>query len=196
MWDSPIIGWNVEDFAVYDDGTSEELYIANSISPNIYKVVDTVIDDVFEVKANWRSKQFDFGSPQILKEIDNIYVEGYITPNTTLTISLLLDEDGYTQTFSTELVGTETDYLFGEEDFNLFGFSAFGAKRFGSGGSDNLNKKFRIYLGKNFRASPFYNAQIEFASEGLNSQWEVTNFSFDVALYTSPIDRNLYKAFQ
>jgi len=196
IWDSPLVGWNVEDFAVYNNGTSEELYIADAISPNVYKVIDTITDGVFEVKANWRSKQFDFGEPQILKQIDNVYVEGYITPNTTLTISLLLDEDGYTQTFSTELVGTDTDYLFNADDYNLFGFSEFGSKRFGSGGSEDLSRKFRVYLGKNFRADPFYNAQIEFASEGSNSKWEVTAFSFDVGPYTSPLDRNLYKAFQ
>ena len=195
FWDSPIVGWNVEDFSVYDDGTSEELYIADSISPNIYKIIDIVTDDIFEVKANWRSKQFDFGLPESLKEIDNVYVEGYIMPNTTLTISLLLDEDGFTQTFSTELTGADTDYLFKAEDFNLFGFNPFGSKRFGSGGDKNLIRKFRIYLGKNFRADPFYNAQIEFASEGENEQWEITAFGFDVAPYSEPLDRDLFKAF-
>ena len=195
MWDSPIVGWNVENFTVYDDGTSEELYISDSISPNIYKVIDTISDDVFEVKANWRSKQFDFGRPEILKEINNVYIEGYITPNTTLTISLLLDEDGFTQSFSTDLAGTDSDYLFNADDYNLFGFSPFGSKRFGSGGSEELNRKFRVYLGKNFRADPFYNAQIEFASEGLNENWEIISFGFDIAPYTKETDRDLYKSF-
>jgi hypothetical protein len=195
MWDSPTIGWNVENFTVYDDGTSEELYVADAIAPNIYKVGNEKQDGIFEIKANWRSKQFDFGIPESLKEINNVYVEGYITPNTTLTISLLLDEDGYTQTFTTEFAGTETDYIFNRDGFNSFGFSSFGSKRFGGGGVDDLNRKFRIYLGKNFRASPFYNAQIEFASEGLNDSWEVTAVGFDVAEYTKPHDRNLFKAF-
>ena len=108
----------------------------------------------------------------------------------------MLDEDGFTQTFTTELDGTDTDYIFNQDEFNLFGFSEFGSKRFGSGGEDDLSRKFRIYLGKNFRANPFYNAQIEFASEGDNDNWEITAFGFDVAPYTQPIDRDLYKAFQ
>lgn len=195
MWDSPIVGWNVEDFSVYDDGNGERLYIADSISPNIYKVTDITTDDIFEVKANWRSKQFDFGRPEVLKQMDNVYVEGYITPNTTLTISLLLDEDGFTQSFSTNLSGNDDDYIYKADDYNLFGFSPFGSKRFGSGGLLDLRRKFRVYLGKNFRASPFYNAQIEFASEGENDKWEVTAFGFDVGAYTDPLDRDLFKAF-
>jgi hypothetical protein len=195
IWDSPIVGWNAEDFTVYDDGSGEELYIADSISPNIYKVTDITTDDEFEVKSNWRSKQFDFGIPQSLKQMDNVYVEGYITPNTTLTVSLLLDEDGYTQSFSTDIVGSEDTYIFKADDYNLFGFSPFGSKRFGSGGTLDLRRKFRVYLGKNFRATPFYNAQIEFASEGENDKWEVTAFGFDVGEYTQPMDRDLFKAF-
>jgi hypothetical protein len=195
IWDSPIVGWNAEDFTVYDDGSGEELYIADSISPNIYKVTDITTDDEFEVKSNWRSKQFDFGLPESLKQMDNVYVEGYITPNTTLTVSLLLDEDGYTQSFSTDIVGSEDTYIFKADDYNLFGFSPFGSKRFGSGGTLDLRRKFRVYLGKNFRATPFYNAQIEFASEGENDKWEVTAFGFDVGEYTQPMDRDLFKAF-
>ena len=37
-------------------------------SPNVYKIVDTITDDVFEVKANWRSKQFSFDMPADLKK--------------------------------------------------------------------------------------------------------------------------------
>jgi len=196
LWDSPIIGWNVEDFAVYDDGTSEELYIAEAISPNVYKITDIVQDGIYEVKANWRSKQFDFGIPESLKEINNFFVEGYITANTTLTISLLLDEDGYTQTFSADLTGTETDYMYSSEDYNLFGFTAFGTERFGSGGESDAKKKFRVYLGKDFRANPFYNASVEFASEGINDKWEITNFGFLVAPYTKFDKSSLYKAFR
>ena len=196
IWDSPIVGWQVSDFLVYDDGISEELYISDSISPNVYKVIGEIIDNGFEVKSNWRSKQFNFGMQQSLKDMEDLYIEGIMTPNTTLTISLLLDENGVTQTFTTDLSGTDSEYFFGNQDFNLFGLSDFGSKRFGGGDDVTLDSKFRIYLGKDFRPSPFYNAQIEFASEGLNDSWEILGFGFKVIEYSQPNKRTLYKSFK
>jgi len=193
IWDSPIVGWNISDFVVYNDGDGDKLYFGSSISPNVYLINNSSLDDIFEVKANWRSKQFSFNSPHLLKEIKNVYIEGYITPNTNLTISLLLDEDGYTQNISTVFKGTEDDYIYNSEEYNIFGFSAFGTKRFGSNSDSSAKKKFRVYLSKGLRLSPFYNAQIEFASEGQNENWEITNFGFLVREYSQPLKRSLIR---
>ncbi len=196
IWDSPIIGWNVSDFVVYDDGDGEELYIGNGVNPNVYRVSNTPLDDIFDVKANWRSKQFDFDTPAELKQMTNFYVEGYITSNTTLNISLLLDEDGFTQTFTTRFLGTEVDYLFSEERYNVFGLTQFGTERFGSNADFTDKRKFRVYLNKDFRPDPFYNVQVEFASDGENQNWEITNFSMKVRKYSQPERRSLYRKFQ
>jgi hypothetical protein len=195
-WDSPIVGWNVSDLSVYDDGLGENLYLAESISPNIYALNDEIIDNEFDVKANWRSKQFDFGMPQSMKGIDNLYIEGYISQNTALTVKLLLDEDGYTQTFSTTFEGDETAYIFNSDVSNAFGLSPFGAYRFGSYDVASNKKKFRLYLNKDFRVLPFYNLQIDFSSEGINDQWEILDFGFHVYEYSQPEKRELIRSFQ
>lgn len=195
-WDSPIVGWNVSDFAIYNNGTTEDLYIADSISPNVFKVIDSAIDDVYDVKANWRSKQFDFDTPQSLKQMTNIFVEGYITPNTDLTISLLLDEEGYAQVFTTEFKGSETDYIFNSTEYNVFGFTSFGTDRFGSNDDQSGKRKFRIYLGKEFRPDPFYTAQLEFASDQENADWEVLSFGMKVREYSDPEKRELFRSFK
>ena len=195
-WDSPIVGWNAADWAIYDDGDGEELYFGSANSPNVYKVTDTPQDDVYAVTANWRSKQFTFGYPQFLKQITDVYVEGYINDNTSLTISLLLDEDGYTQIYSTTLSGTESDYIYNSTEYNSFGLTAFGTKRFGSNEDYGGKKKFRVYLTKNFRPVSFYNAQIEFASDGENQQWEITSFGFKWRLDTQRRKTKLLRSFQ
>lgn len=195
-WESPIVGWNVGAWTIYDDGTGAELYFGDAITPNVYKVTSIPLDDVYSVTANWRSKQFDFGMPYSQKEIDNVFIEGYIADNTTLSISLLLDENGYTQTYTTDFVGTETTYLYQDIEYNLFGFHPFGFERFGSNADQSGKKKFRVYLNKNLRRVPFYNAQIEFASDGENQQWEVTKFGFSVREFSQPEDRDLYRNFQ
>ena len=195
IWDSPIVGWNISDFTIYDDGDSEELYAANNMSPNVYKVNNTSIDDIFEVTANWRSKQYSFDMPHAQKEIVDLFIEGYISQNTTISVSLLLNEDGYTGSYSTTIVGTDDDLVYDSTDYNRFGLSAFGSKRFGSNEDISGKKKFRVYLTE-MRAAPFYNCQLEFASDGLNQDWEIISYGMKVRPYSVDSDRNLYQPFK
>lgn len=198
-WESPIIGWAATDFAVYDDGDGEALYFGDATSANIYKVINESSDNDLPFVSSWRSKQFNFSeivAPADMKEIDSIFVEGYISDNTEITISLLLDEDGFTQQFSTTIDGaTDTGYLFSSTPYNIFGLHPFGYLRFGSSDAAGL-KKFRVYLSKDFRAYPFYNAQVEFESSSDGQSWEITSFGFKVRKATQSEKRSLYKAFR
>ncbi len=193
-WESPIIGWNASVFTIYDDGDGEALYFGDSRVAQVYKVTSSAIDNELGVTSNWRSKQFTFGTAEELKEVDNFYIEGYISDNTTLSISLLYDENGDTQIYTTEFSGTETSFMFDAPEFNLFGFHAFGFERFGSSEVPD-NNKFRIYLNKSLRRVPFYNLQLELASDGVGQSWEVTNYGFHVRRSTQPEKRGLYRAF-
>lgn len=195
QWDTPVLGFNASDFIVYDDGTSEELYFGSSNSTNIYKVNSTPVDDVYSVTASYRTKEFDFKMPHLMKEVTDFYVDGYISPNTTLTISLLLDNDGFTETYTTEFKGTEDDYIFNAGEFNLFGLSPFGTKRFGSNDDLSGKQRFRVYLNESFRPKNFYTAQLEFASDGPNQSWEIMNYSFKIREATNPQRRSLFRKF-
>ena len=194
VWESPVVGFNPSAFTIYDDGTGEALYYGDSRVAQTYKITNTPIDNELGVTSNWRSKQFNFNEPQHLKELDNFYIEGYITDNTELSISLMFDEDGFSQIYTTEFLGTEGDFLFDTTEFNLFGYHPFGYQRFGTSDTAGL-KKFRIYLNKNVRRVPFYNLQLEVASDGLAQDWEVTSFGFKVRRSTQPEKSSLYRAF-
>lgn len=193
-WESPIIGWSPSVFTIYDDGDGEALYYGDSRVAQTYKVTPTAVDNESGITANWRSKRYDLGEPHQLKELDNFFVEGYIADNTTLSISLLFDENGDTQTYTTEFAGTESAFIFDAPEFNLFGFHPFGFERFGSSDTADTNK-FRIYLNKNLRRVPFYNIQVEFASDGESQAWEITSYGFRIRRSTQPEDVNLYRAF-
>lgn len=193
-WESPIVGWSASQFTVYDDGTGEALYFGSSNQAEVYKVTEGALDNELGVTANWRSKQFDFGLPYSMKEVENMYVEGYISDNTTLSISLLCDEDGFTQIFTTNFVGTESTYVINSSPFNLFGFHPFGYERFGSSDQNEL-KKFRVYLNKNLKRVPCYNYQVEFASDGESQSWEITNFALKVREYSQPERSSIYRIF-
>jgi len=195
-WDSPIVGWAISDFTVYDDGISEELYMGDAISPNVYKVITESIDGEFDIVANWRSLQNDFNLPHAQKQVVDMYVEGYISQNTTLTVNLLLDEDGYTETFSHDITGTDDNIIYDSTSFNAIGLSPFGTERFGSQSDISGPKKFRVYLGSSFRPSPFYNIQVDFSSDQPSAQWEVLNYALKWRPYTVPERRDLYQEFK
>ena len=195
IWDSPITGFNANEFTIYNDGTSDELYFGSSASTNVYKVNNTAIDDIYGVTASWRSKRFNFGAPHLLKDMTDLYVEGLISDNTTLTITLLLDEDGNTQSFTTDLKGTDTSYLFSSPEFNTIGLTSFGSSRFGTNDDQSGKKPFRINLTE-FRALPFYNAQIEFSSDGEAEEWEILVIGMKTRINSSEELRRLQKPFR
>ena len=195
FWDTPITGWNVTDFCIYDDGNGEELYFASSNSTNVYKVITDPVDDVYNVGANWRTKQYNFGLEAEQKVQDSVFIEGYIDTSTTLTVSLLLDEEGFTQTYTGTIAGTDTGLLFSSADFNVYGFEVFGGQMFGSNDDESGQKKFRVYFTNKVRAVPFYTAQLDFSSNGANQQWEVINYGFHVEKWSDPMDRDLKRSF-
>lgn len=195
FWDAPITGWNASDFTIYDNGTSEDLYFGSSNDTNVYKVIDKNSDDVYNVVGLWRSKQYTFGMPHIQKIITDIFIEGYISESTNLNIKLYLDEDGYTQQFSTILSGTENGFQFSQDTYNVFGANPLGVEVLGGNDEFTGLVKFRVYLNKNFRLKPFYNCQIEFNSDGQNQNWEIIQYGFKVAPYTQQQSRKLFKTF-
>jgi len=198
QWDSPILGLNIGDIAIANFDGEEELYYGDGVTTNFYKFTEIPLDDEYDTTANWRSREETFGAPHLLKTLDSFYVEGYIADNTTISISLLLDEDGYTQTYTTDFEATESNnqYRYISGGYNLFGFHPFGFERFGSNENISGKKKFRIYLSKELKRISFYSAQVEFASSGQNQQWEILQYGFHVVPEPSGYDRDLLRVFQ
>ena len=203
LWDSPITGLQVSEFAIYNNGSTEDLYFGSALDSDVYKINSTPTDRIspdasntLDIVGSWRSKQFDFGMPSVLKTMSDVYVEGYISPQTKLTINLYIDENGYTGKFSTTIDGSVAQFTYNSVIINSFGLTPFGTQRFGSNDDTSGKVKFRVYLGKDFRASEFFNAQIEFISTGQNQQWEIEQFAFKVQPHTQPTKYSLYKAFK
>lgn len=193
-WESPMIGLNPSDYTIYDDGTGENLYFGDASVANVYKITDTALDNELGVTANYRTKRFDFGLPSQQKEINNVFIEGYITANTNLTISMLIDEDGFTNIYTTTINGNETGFQYDATPFNLFGFHPFGYQVFGSS-DQSESKKFRVYLNKSVRAIPFYNVQFEFASDGEGQSWEILNYGVKWRMHSQDEKPSLYRVF-
>lgn len=197
QWESPVIGFNSNDFSIGRFGSIEDLYFSSANTPNVYKTNTTPLDNGFSITANWRSREETFGFPYALKSVDNFFVEGYITENTELSITLLFDEDGYTQTQTTNFTGGELNnrYLYTASPYNVFGLNPFGFERFGGNEDLSGKKKFRIYLAGNLRRVPFYSVQVEFASDGENDNWEILQYGYHVIMEPQEMKTNLIRSF-
>ena len=195
-WENLLTGWNVKEWAIYDDGNGDKLYFLANNSDAVFLVTNTPTDNDYDVLALWRSKQYSFylGSKQ--KILHNVFVEGHIAENASIIIKLYLNEGGVLKTYEATIDGTDDTITFSNSSFNSFGENPFGMEMFGS--NDDLSglKKFRVYFKDELREIPFYNAQIEFSSDGANQQWDVIAYGFKVKEYYQEEDRKLYKAFK
>lgn len=197
QFDSPIVGWNVRCWTIYDagDGNGPRLYFGSEVDPNVYLVTNTPTDGDFDVQASWLSKRYDFGNPTQQKWSPNFFLYGRILPSATVTVKVYFNEEGSTQTYTGSFSGTDTAKLFGRTDNNAFGESPFGVQVFGDQQDTTGLRYFRVYFVKNVRAVPFYNIQMEFSSSGQNQYWEILDYAFEVGVYENEENRNLYSAF-
>jgi hypothetical protein len=202
-WEAPIVGWNVGEWFIYDDGDGAALFFGDAVSPNVWRLDASAITDGENIVTSYRTtKQYDLGtlvqgvgSQAELKELEAIFIEGYISPSTALTIELLLDEDGYSGAFETTFLGTETAYIVGSQTINAFGLVPFGTLPFGSNPDLTGVRKFRLYLDKNFRRVPFFLCQLRFSTSGANQRYFVTRYGFKVRAHSQPIKRSLSRQF-
>lgn len=191
-WDSPWVNFNVRDWAVYKTDGKESLFYGDSVTSNVWKFTWTGANDYrYATPAIWTTKAYNFGSPESLKELDGVFVEGYISQGTELTVNLLLDNGGFTQTLETTISGTNTDILFSNSVLNTFGETPFGRVVLGSSADSSGRKPFRVFLNKGIRRTPFFTAQLSFSSDGVNKQWEVLRYGFLVRACSQPIPTKL-----
>ncbi len=197
LWETPVTGWNVQDWQIYNNGVDgDRLFFGSNNSTNTYEVTTTPMDGDFDVSSNVIMNQETFGDPAEQKFIDNFYVEGYITENTDpLTISLFFNDKGYTQILTATIAGTNTDLLFSTNNANVFGFNPFGLEVFGSDSGGAGKKKFRLYTKNTLRNIPFYNISVGFSSDGANQDWSVLVYAFKAGIYQNVENRKLYIGF-
>lgn len=176
QWDLPIIGWQANDFNIITD----TLYWGSSLNPVSFKTSSDRQDVNAGITANWRSWQESFGSPHLQKKADMIYLEGYIKENTTINVSILGDEDGFTFQKTATIVGTNTDIVFTSQDYNVFGLQPFGYEQFGSNAAINDLKKFRVYL-KTKQNVPFFTIQFDFTVDGEGQNFQIVRFGARVS---------------
>lgn len=185
-WEEPIVGWYVADFNVFNN----ELHWGSSLNPVSYRAIDQKTDSTLGYTAVWRSWQEDFGSKYLQKMCEGIYIEGYILDNTTLYISVLFDENGFSGKKTYTISTADNSIIFSAVNYNPFGVNPFGFERFGANPDLSGLKKFRTIIP--FKANiEFYNAQIQFTSENAGDDWEILRWGWNLLENSMPENKNI-----
>jgi len=111
-----------------DDGNGGQLYGHSNVVPESYLLFDGASDgqysgmemeDKFPIDALATFAYNSFGKQALLKNFDEYYVKGEITPNTTdLNLNLKYDYEGATQNVDENIDGSDETILEGNVQFN------------------------------------------------------------------------------
>lgn len=167
-WEAPqILG--ISRFAIIDG----ELYGHSSTTPETFKLFTGTSDNGNSIEAIANFSYQSFGKRANYKNTNEMYAEGYISSNTTLTMAILyeLNGSGGTQTF--EITGSDQQIVASTSDGSL-GKQSLGKRSFAGRGetlSDDLPPKFRVI--KTFPKIDFYEMQIQFSSNQVDANWQL-----------------------
>lgn len=185
-WEAPIYGWNVACWTVYNG----ELYFGSSFNPETYKAeISEFTDNDLSYECVARFSYNNYGSPELPKKFSTLFLEGFISDNTTITVRALYNYLGSQEIREGSLAGTEDDYIVGGDLFNLLGNSQLALMPLAGADVDETApsslRKFRVYFTTTYQ--PFYELSLEISSNSVGAQWEILRFSTDAVLLPNPV---------
>ena len=171
------IGWNVADWFI-NNGI---LYFGASNEIATYQAYINYDDNDGAYETYWKSKWMDFGVPNEEKRLNQVYVEGYMTANTTVGVSAYFDGD-INAPRPKSIKGTGS-YISSTDNITVIGSVIWGSGVYGggTGGSQYNLKKFRVNL--KFAAKDFYNMQLKIGTSSPGYVYKITH----VVPYLAPI---------
>lgn len=157
-----------------------ELCIHSNATPSTYKLFQDYNDNGNPINAIARFSYQNWDSRMKYKNYVMATVEGYLTSNTTMDVTVLQDFEGYNGEPTFIVKGTETNIFATNPMGYALGKSALGKKKLAGEVSPLTKKKFRKYK-KNVKQN-FFEAAWQFSSNAEDQYWEIISFGGDVTL--------------
>ncbi len=150
-----------------------ELYGHSSLVPETYKLFTGVDDNDNYIDFRIFFAYRNFGDRAHNKAFDEYFTEGYISPNTTLTMGILYDFQGASGSAEFIIDGNSTAILFGSGVDNSLGKESFGKEPLGSSMNENAGTlpKFRHIA--TFRPTDNYEYQVSYKTTDPDAQFEL-----------------------
>lgn len=185
-WDTPYVGWNVNDWTAVRNATTGtiDVHWHSSINSNTYSVTTDKTDNTLPFTSTLRTWSEAFGEPYNQKKIDYVYIEVKMSQSTKLLATLLYDEDGVTQSKEFTLLGTDPQ-IFDSSVYNPFGANPYGSQMFGSNPTSSSLKKYRYWL-ETDNNKYFFNLSLQLSAADPGCDFELIRFGY--RLTESPVD--------
>lgn len=165
-----------------------ELYGHSYLTSESYKLFDGYSDratstqagNSYNVIANFSYQ--NFGSRTVLKNSNEFYIEGYISPNTTLNCTINYEQDGNLTTQNFTVLGSDTALVGTLDTSNSLGSHPLGNQPGGNQLDTSLTglpPKFRVI--KTFNRFDFYECQFSFTISGVDQNFQLLAFGLNAS---------------
>lgn len=163
-----------------------ELYGHSYNTSESYKLFTGYADRVYTgfsgypIDAIARFSYQNFGTRTGYKSADELYIEGYINPNTTLTSTLTYEIDGCATSLTFDTSGSDTQVVCIPSASGSLGKSSLGKIKLGGDDTDSLTglpPKFRLF--KTFTNTDFFECSVTFEILGVDNRFEVLAFGMN-----------------
>lgn len=163
------------------------LYIHSNSVNETYKYFDGYSDGSVDgeggnpYKCVARFNNTNGGVRQQKKRYSEIYSEGYITPNTTLSRVVKKEYNGCRGESVKEIVGaTDQKIIFAVNSSGSLGKKSLGKEKLGGTGGTELFNKFRVIHDE--APEDVYEYQMEYSSDDVNQQWQLLAYGGNEAV--------------
>jgi hypothetical protein len=173
-WEAPYTV-SISRFSIIDGA----IYGHSYLTPETYKLFDGYDFNGQPIPAIASFSYRNYGTRSQTKGMNEFYVEGYISGNAKITMTIKKEIDGCATEVSKEILGNDKKIVCISSNDSPLGKAPLGKNPLGSTSVTSvpysLPPKFRVI--KTFPTLPyFYEEQTSFSSSGVGYQWEIIGF--------------------
>lgn len=172
-WEAPLI-MPISRFSAING----DLYGHSYQTSQTYKLFDGYNDNGQPINAIAKFAFQNQGLRASTKSATKFFIEGYISPSTTLNAGIQYNQDGCATITSYPIKGTDGTIVCIPSNDNSLGKFSLGKAPFGGNTSFSSTSDTppRFQVIKTFPRTPFFNMQPVFSSSGIDQQWEILGF--------------------
>lgn len=184
FWDTPNVGLNCNDYTALYNATTKQYDVHRHSSLN--SDTTTSIADSTDVTASFtgivRTWAETFGSPDSQKRIDYVGIEIKMLESSTVTATVLFDQNGASGQTSFTLSGSDVNNRIESDVFNPFGASPYGTQMIGSNPTQNPMQRYIYWLELDPNVD-FFSVSLQLSTNMANSNFELIRFSYRLVTF-------------
>ncbi len=170
-WEAPLT-IPLSRFSIIDG----ELYGHSYLVSETYKLFDGYNFNNHAIPALAVFAYNQYGVRPQNKSENEFYVEGYISSNTTLDMTINYELDGYGGQYNGTIEGTDSSIVQTTGGLNSLGKESLGKNPLGGDLVLNPNNTDKFRVIKTFPRTPYYEASPSFGSTGIDNIWSLIGF--------------------